>query len=234
MNLKKIRPLFVLFVVLIVIFKAQSLFAQEFNVLQVKGKKAIIEIKSNDKLKAGETYFVNQNIADDGFTPRIKNSRNYLISLEAAEFSSTKSDLPGANTVSNFTLVSKFGWNKKDFEYGPAIGLSNTDTGTQTTTVTGFGGFFTYNFQPNTTGRDLILSADADLIVSNRKDSFTGGASSRLSTTAFYVGPYAKMFILSSDYCFKGGVRYVYEKNSGSNNVKTSGFALTIGLSNYF
>ena len=58
MNLKKI----ILFFVLIFAFRAESLFAQEFNVLQVKGKKAIIEIKSNDKLKAGETYFVNQNI----------------------------------------------------------------------------------------------------------------------------------------------------------------------------
>ncbi len=234
MNLKKIIPFFVLILSLVATFKTQSVFAQEFNVLQVKGKKAIIEIKSNDKLKAGETYFVNQNIADDGFTPRIKNSRNYLISLEAAEFSSTKSDLPGANTVSNFTLTTKLGWNKKDFEYGPSLSLSNTDTGTQTTTITGFGGFFTYNFQPNTTGRDLIFSVDADLVISNRKDSFTGGASSSLSTTSFYMGPYAKMFILSSDYCFKGGFIYVYEKNSGSNNVKTSGFALTVGLSNYF
>lgn len=230
MNLKNILPFFVL----ILTFSTQSLLAQEFNVLQVKGKKAIIEIKSNDKLKAGETYFVNQNISDDGFTPRIKNSRNYLISLEVAEFSSTKSDLPGANTVSNFTLSTKFGWNKKDIEFGPSLSLENTDTGTQTTAITGFGGFFTYNFQPNTTGRDLIFSADADLVISNRKDSFTGGASSSLSTTSFYVGPYAKMFILSSDYCFKGGVRYIYEKNSGSNNVKTTGFALTVGLSNYF
>ncbi len=223
-----------LFIVSILIFKNEYIFAQEFNVLQVKGKKAIIEVKSNDRLKKGETYFVNQNIADDGFTPKIKNNRNYLIGLEVAEFSSTKSDAPGANTVSNFTLSTKFGWNLKDYELGPSLTISNTDTGTQTTSVTGLGGFFTYNFQPNTTGRDLIFSVDGDLILTTRKDSFNGGASNSSKTTAFYVGPFVKMFVLSSDYCFKGGLKYIYEKNSGTSTVKVTGFALTVGLSNYF
>lgn len=230
MKTKKI----LLFLVFILISKNEDVLAQEFNVLQVKGKKAIVEIKSNERLKKGETYFVNQNIADDGFTPKIKNNRNYLIGLEVAEFSSTKSDAPGANTVSNFTLSTKLGWNKKDYEFGPAITISNTDTGIQTTSVTGLGGFFTYNFQPNTTGRDLIFSVDGDLVMTTRKDSFVGGSSSSSKTTAIYIGPFAKMFVLSSDYCFKGGLKYIYENNSGSTNIKVTGFALTVGLSNYF
>ena len=95
MKTKKI----LLFLVFILISKNEDVLAQEFNVLQVKGKKAIVEIKSNERLKKGETYFVNQNIADDGFTPKIKNNRNYLIGLEVAEFSSTKSDADRKSVV---------------------------------------------------------------------------------------------------------------------------------------
>lgn len=209
-------------------------FAQQFNVIQVKGNRAIIEVQTGEKLKVGESYSVGKSeFGEDEFADvksKRKGQRKNLIGLNFS-LSNLKPDTTNAKSTTIIESTIKYGWNLKQYEVAPLVTLSFTKPeNTDASTTIGFGAAGSYNFQQNVPGTELIFSADAQLILTSTKTPTASG-----NGTAFLIGPGAKWFSLSNDYAIAGGVYLSMDKQSiGNSNFTTSGLVMQIGLSNYF
>lgn len=210
--------------------------AQQLNVIQVKGNRAIVEVQTGEKLKVGESYAVGKVDGEVSLDPVAagKGTRNYLIGLDFS-LANTKSDATGAQSQLDIDTTLKFGWNKKQYEYGPLATLDYSKYGGNKPTVTwGLGGFGTYNFQPNIIGTELIFSGDAELSFGQRTETVV---SQDVKTTlvSLTVGPFAKWYGLSDDHCIRGGLVFAWDKASASgNSVATTGIKAVVGISTYF
>lgn len=208
--------------------------AQQLNVIQVKGNRAIVEVQTGEKLKVGESYAVGKVDGEVSLDPVAagKGSRNYLIGLDFT-LSNTKVDLAGAQSVTQIGTTVKFGWNKKQYEWGPLASLDYTKSGSTDPNYTwGAGLFGTYNFQPNVIGTDLIFSGDADFIFSQTKQ----GSADPVNTMGITVGPFAKWYGLSDDHCIRGGLVFSWSRVSppSGDPVTTTGIQAVVGISTYF
>lgn len=218
----------------IMLFTISSIsYAQQLNVIQVKGNRAIVEVQTGEKLKVGESYAVGKvdgEVSFDQSTPG-KGTRNHLIGLDLG-FSNTKADTAGAQTVMNMNANIKFGWNKKQYEYGPLLAFDYTKTGSVKPTYTwGVGGFGTYNFQPNIIGTELIFSGDAEFTFAQSKQ----GAADSFNTMGLTVGPFAKWYGISDDHCIRGGLVFSWDRTSpATGDVTTTGAQAVVGISTYF
>lgn len=199
--------------------------AQQLNVIQVKGNRAIVEVQDGNTLSVGQTIH-----AGNGSSSAGKGSRNKLIGLDVA-FANTKPNIAGSASTMSFTATGKYGWNHKDFEFGPVASLNYIkESGKDATTAFGLGAFGTYNFQPNISGTSTIFSLDAEGLFTQQK---TTGTSS--SGMAFSAGPFMKWFGVSDDHAIRAGVVYSMEKSKvGNLDVTTSGFKAVAGISTYF
>lgn len=210
--------------------------AQQLNVIQVKGNRAIVEVQTGEKLKVGESYAVGKVDGEVSLDPVAsgKGSRNYLVGLEFA-LSNTKADTAGAQSVMAIDTALKFGWNKKQYEYGPLASLTYEKQGSVKPSYTmRVGAFGTYNFQPNIIGTDLIFSGDAEFTMGQSKATVvtTDVTTNLMGLT---VGPFAKWYGISDDHCIRGGFVFAWDKaNSGGNSVTTTGVNAVIGISTYF
>jgi hypothetical protein len=131
-----------------ILFSTFAVNAQQLNVIQVKGNRAIVEVQTGEKLKVGESYSVGKVDGEISLDPVAsgKGSRNYLIGLDFA-LTNTKSDQTNAQTTLAIDSTLKFGWNKKQYEFGPLATLDYTKAGSAKPTYTyGLGAFGTYNF----------------------------------------------------------------------------------------
>ena len=216
--------------------------AQQLNVIQVKGNRAIVEIQTGEKLKVGESYAVGKVDGEISLDPVAsgKGTRNYLIGIQDLQLVNTKTDERLANSEFSLGGTFKFGWNKKQYEYGPLgyfkyLKNSNNTGTTLAQTTWGIGGFGTYNFQPNIIGTELIFSGDVDFLY---KSTSSEALTVKTSTTAmeFTVGPYAKWYVLSDDHCIRGGLVFAWSKSDGSNSdaITTTGIKAVVGISTYF
>lgn len=208
-------------------------YAQQMNVIQVKGNRAIVEVQTGERLKVGESYAVGKVDGDISLdTSAIKQGRrDYLVGIDA-QLSSTKEDRVGAETVFEIDGTVKFGWNKKQYEYGPLLSVEYLKVGGIKPTYTfGAGAFGTYNFQPNLRGNDLIYSGDAQFVFQQTKQ----GSASAFNTMTMTVGPFAKLFAFSEDFCFRAGFVFLWQRSSPSTgDVTTTGAQLVAGINTYF
>lgn len=215
------------------IFVAQTLQAQQLNVIQVKGNRAIVEIQTGEKLKVGESYAVGKVDGDVVMDPveTKKGNRNYLLGMDLT-FSNTKADTTTAETMVDFSGTVKFGWNKRIYEFGPLASLIYSKEGSlKPTYAFGLGGFGSYNFQPNNVGTELVFSGDADFIWYQIKSS---PATDAYDAMAFTIGPYVKWFGVSDDHCFRSGLVFSWLRTSSTTDVTTTGLKAVVGLSTYF
>lgn len=207
--------------------------AQQLNVIQVKGNRAIVEIQTGEKLKVGESYAVGKVDGEVSLDPVAsgKGSRNYLIGLDFA-FSNTKVDTAGAQSVMAISTALKFGWNKKQYEYGPLVAFDYSKSGSlKPTYVWGVGAFGTYNFQPNIIGTDLIFSGDAEFTFAQTKQ----GEADSFNSMGLTVGPFAKWYGISDDHCIRGGLVFSWDRTSpATGDVTTTGLQAVVGISTYF
>lgn len=207
--------------------------AQQLNVIQVKGNRAIVEIQTGEKLKVGESYAVGKVDGEVSLDPVAsgKGSRNYLIGLDFS-LSNTKTDVSGAQSTMAIDTTVKFGWNKKQYEYGPLFGLDYSKSGSVKPTYTfGVGGFGTYNFQPNIIGTDLIFSGDAQFVFAQTK----AGDADAVTTTSLEVGPFAKWYGISDDHCIRGGLVFEWARTApATGDITTTGIKAVVGISTYF
>lgn len=208
--------------------------AQQLNVIQVKGNRAIVEVQTGEKLKVGESYAVGKVDGEVSLDPVAagKGSRNYLLGLDFT-LSNTKADVSGAQSVMTINTDLKFGWNKKQYEWGPLVSLDYTKSGNADPTYTwGAGVFGTYNFEPNVIGTDLIFSGDADFVFSQTKQ----GSADPVNSMGVTVGPFVKWFGLSDDHCIRGGLVFSWSRVSPASGdpITTTGIKAVVGISTYF
>ncbi|MES2801513.1 MAG: hypothetical protein V4654_03390 [Bdellovibrionota bacterium] len=207
--------------------------AQQLNVIQVKGNRAIVEIQTGQKLKVGESYAVGKVDGEVSLGPvaSSKGSRNNLIGLDFS-FSNTKADAAGAQSVLAIDTTVKFGWNKKQYEYGPLLAFNYSKSGSLKPNYTlGVGAFGTYNFQPNIIGTDLVFSGDAEFVFAQTKQ----GSADSFNTLGFAAGPFAKWYGLSNDHCIRGGIVFSWDRTSPSTgDVTNTGLQAVVGISTYF
>lgn len=209
--------------------------AQQLNVIQVKGNRAIVEVQTGEKLKVGESYAVGKVDGEVSLDPVAsgKGSRNYLVGLDFA-LSNTKADTAGAQSQLDIDTTLKFGWNKKQYEYGPLASLQYAKTGGNKASVTwGLGGFGTYNFQPNIIGTDLIFSGDATFQYKRATDA---SVAPEITTTIMEmtVGPFAKWYGISDDHCIRGGLEFVWQRYDSTTDITVTGVQAVVGISTYF
>lgn len=210
--------------------------AQQLNVIQVKGNRAIVEVQTGEKLKVGESYAVGKVDGEVSLDPVAsgKGSRNYLVGLDFS-LSNTKADTAGAQSVMAIDTALKFGWNKKQYEYGPLATFTYEKQGSiKPSYAMSVGAFGTYNFQPNIIGTDLIFSGDAEFTMGQSKTTVvTTDVTTNL--VGLTVGPFAKWYGISDDHCIRGGLVFAWDKaSSGGNSVTTTGVQAVIGISTYF
>lgn len=207
--------------------------AQQLNVIQVKGNRAIVEVQTGEKLKVGESYAVGKVDGEVSLDPVAagKGSRNYLIGLDFG-FSNTKVDTAGAQSVTAMNSSLKFGWNKKQYEYGPLLAFDYSKSGNLDPNYTfGVGGFGTYNFQPNIIGTDLIFSGDAEFTFAQTKQ----GSANAFNSMGLTVGPFAKWYGISDDHCIRGGLVFSWDRTSpATGDVTATGIQAIVGISTYF
>lgn len=207
--------------------------AQQLNVIQVKGNRAIVEVQTGEKLKVGESYAVGKVDGEISLDPVAsgKGTRNYLIGLDVG-FSNVKADTAGAQSQMAINTALKFGWNKKQYEYGPLFAFDYTKSGSLKPTYTwGVGGFGTYNFQPNIIGTELIFSGDAEFVFAQTK----AGDADAFNTMGLTVGPFAKWYGISDDHCIRGGLVFSWDRTSpATGDVTTTGIQAVVGISTYF
>lgn len=209
--------------------------AQQLNVIQVKGNRAIVEVQTGEKLKVGESYAVGkvdgELTIDDNAVSTAKAKRDYLVGMDLS-VANTKADYAGAQTMLNIEGTIKFGWNKKMFEYGPLATLQYEKEGSLKPNYTyGLGAFGTYNFQPNTVGTELVFSGDAEFTWAQAKE----GSADSVSAMEFTVGPFAKWFGTSDNYCFRGGLVFSWSRTSPSTgDITTTGVQAIAGIATYF
>ncbi|AZZ37678.1 hypothetical protein CIK05_13025 [Bdellovibrio sp. qaytius] len=207
--------------------------AQQLNVIQVKGNRAIVEVQTGEKLKVGESYSVGKVDGEVSLDPVAagKGSRNYLLGLDLS-LSSTKADTAGAQSTMVINTDLKFGWNKKQYEYGPVLAFDYSKSGSLKPNYTwGAGAFGAYNFQPNIIGTDLIFSGDAQFVFAQTKQ----GSADAFNSMGLTVGPFAKWYGLSEDHCIRGGLVFSWERTSPATGaVTTTGVEAVVGISTYF
>jgi hypothetical protein len=208
--------------------------AQQLNVIQVKGNRAIVEVQTGERLKVGESYAVGKVDGEVSLDPVAagKGSRNNLIGLNFT-LSNTKVDVAGAQSVMTIATDLKFGWNKKQYEWGPLLSLDYTKSGDADPNITwGAGAFGTYNFQPNIIGTDLIFSGDVDFIFSQAKQ----GNADAVNSMGLTVGPFAKWYGLSDDHCIRGGLVFSWSRTDppSGDPVTVTGIKAVVGISTYF
>lgn len=227
------KSLFLALSVLVILVTNSVSHAQQLNVIQVKGNRAIVEIQTGEKLKVGESYAVGKVDGEVIMEPveTKKGNRNYLVGMDLT-FSNTKDDTANATTQIEFDGTIKFGWNKRIYEYGPLVSLDYKKNGSLKPEYTfGIGAFGSYNFQPNNIGTELIFSGDLDL---QYKLTNTPSGDS-YNAMSFTVGPFVKWFGVSDDHCVRGGLVFAWNHSSpATSDVTTTGLKAVIGLSTYF
>lgn len=220
-------------IIVTILFSVFAAQAQQLNVIQVKGNRAIVEVQTGEKLKVGESYSVGKVDGEISLDPVAsgKGSRNYLVGLDFS-LSNTKTDVANAETQLDIDSTLKFGWNKKQYEFGPLATLDYTKTGSVKPTYTyGLGAFGTYNFQPNVIGTDMIFSGDADFVWAQTKVA----SADAVNTMRFTAGPFMKWYGISEDHCFRGGLVFYWSRTSpATGDVTTTGVKAIVGISTYF
>lgn len=188
--------------------------AQSFKVIKIQGKKAIVEMSDPTMINVNQTYDVGGGSTTSSGPTSFK--RDYAV---AATFSYTSTSSP---SVSLMNLGGSFLWNMKAYEFGPTASISNTTSGSVSTSSSRFGAIGFYNFNENKVGVETVLSAVGSVEMSSGSGS---------SVTYIELGGNYRWFYLSGDHCFSFSGLYQMAQASGSS---TSGFALEGGIMTYF
>ncbi len=145
-------------------FFTESLWAQSFKVDKVRGKKAIIEILDG-RFVPGETYQVDGKSKDQDDEFSDFESKGRPVAAQRARFinfgfgfqsGSAKVSGIGSDSVTDFDIDLLYGWNRRQFEYGPMFQYSSKTIANSTSSILAIGGFYDYNLVPHTNAREWI------------------------------------------------------------------------------
>lgn len=207
---------------------SSSSFAQKIKVHKVKGNQAVVEF-SGGNLHVGQAY----ELAPDEFGEATSSTstRDYVVTLSVS-LQNTKSDASGAESETDLSLTSRFGWNLGTYELGPLFSYTSDGTGSITTTLYKFGAFGDYNMIANMPGESFIYGFGGTF----EFGGLDSGVGSKKDLIEFFVGPFAKWFPTGSPVGFRIDGGYVYQKQTSGVGSETtiSGLSATAGLTAYF
>jgi hypothetical protein len=218
--------------------------AQSFKVVKVKGNKAVIELPKGITLEKGERYTIDAEKSGESaaeVTSEDTGSRARVVGGEADLFvGSTNRKTPTRSTSESgmqFSIAGKFGWNTGQLEYGPLLALAyESDSDSKNRTIA-IGGFFDYNFTPNTFGVETIYGLGAMLSVGQIATETSASRTTTDSSTilSFFAGPFAKWFVFGHSTCLRGdlGLRYS-SLSEDSTTTTTTGLGGSVGFETYF
>jgi len=209
---------------------ASSSNAAEVKVEKVKGKRAIVQIRSG-KLKAGSVYRilspdeeVESSVMSDS-SSGASLSRDYGLGMS---LSFTSLAVEGSTSVTNISLSSSFLFNFGIAEVGPTVGLAYAGL-SETTTLT-FGITGGVNFIANKPGAVFVPGLGLTM-------AYTMVTSGGLSVSGLSFLPelQVKIFALGNSTALRFGLGYLYQTiGTGGVSLATTGFEFSGGLSVYF
>ncbi|NQZ00671.1 MAG: hypothetical protein HRT45_08385 [Bdellovibrionales bacterium] len=215
------------------------------KILKVKGQKAVVVLPEGDFEKGDDvrifTGFYTQSSADNGI-------RKYRMGFDASVGQSTIEIVPDGGdavetTGTSFAGTVTFGFNQKQFEFGPTLTIQNSslenDGGSLETQALALGGFFDYNFSLNDTGVMYVPYVGlklATLQESSKADTDSGSGDSDASGFLYSLEGGLKYFPYNDQVAFTGGARYqtVDIKDSDDEQQITTDIELFAGVSLYF
>lgn len=183
----------------------------------------------------GDVYVVKKSSTTTlGISSEDSRSRMLGISFDLSFLRYKTEDV--ASEVKDASTDIKYGWNQEKVEYGPLFTYNfattssgGTDIDTKTLLL---GGFFDYNFTPNTADIEGLWAIRATLGVGQLDDSTKSKASGVNQLT---VGLVYKWFGLSTTTALDLDMSYV-QKEISADSVKTkvTGPVMHLGVQNYF
>ncbi len=207
------------------LFTSTSL-AATITIKKVKGNSAVIEMSS--PLEAGKTY----NLESDALTLQTDYSNQFKSRLNSISLG-LDVNLMSGNKVTDNTAAFKgrYGWNHRNFEFGPLVSVEVYDKGFGTNTDYMIGGYFDYNSIDNKAPRDLIYGPTVQLFLGNR--SFDSGGSAQI--TQGNLGGFMTWFINGSPVALRTEATYLYRRvNSSTSETTLSGVTAQMYLMYYY
>lgn len=245
MNIKHL-----LLIALLVFFSGGSFcLAQKTNqkakVIKVKGLQAIVQFPKGSEPEPGQIIDLggggdggdgHETSADFGGSGRIAGStgpRHHLLGVSGV-FGALNTSISGGGSSTNTTLFNvegRYGWNAGEMEYGPLAAIAYTSAAGSSVTALSGGGFFDYNFVPNTVVNEFVYGIGGEASF-GRSTPSTGTSS---TVMGFDAGGFGKWFILGTPTALRTDLVFRYSQTTtGSLTSTTSGVLAKIGLSTYF
>lgn len=206
--------------------------------------KAIIRYRKHFKPKPGEIYILSKRSARSqgggeamgggGGMMIAEERRDRLLGIKF-DLSSIAEKQDGADEAVNSQILNidfKYGWNSQSVEYGPVIGYSFTTIDKIDIKTLLLGGFFDFNFSPNTAEATSLWAFRATLGLGQDDNSAQPKEASINQLTAGLV---YKWFGLSTNFAFDFDVSYMMRNRSLDSQKSTqSGIIAKLGLQTYF
>lgn len=224
-------------IALVLLVSVRTATAQSAKVIKVQGRKAIVQTSPGTELKVGQTLsaegsnspeFNHSSSASNMNT--VNGNRDHSMG-GSAEFSSFSNSRSGSSTtVSNFEVSGRFGWNQRDMEFGPLVGIANSNAAGVTATALMVGGFFDYNFVPNAPGTNLVYGVGGTASFGTA----SSGGSSGTAWELFGAGV-LKWFPILMPVALRADAGFSYGSSSaGGGSTTSTGIKILAGFDIYF
>ena len=198
--------------------------AQTAAVTKVKGRSAVVQFPEGYEPEVGDSINLKNSSKGGprGQTIALSGSLSFLSNSQT-----TKSTM-------SIALDGRYGWNMGEYEFGPIAVFAYSNSDARSARTFGGGGFFDFNFIPNTPGTEMVYGAGADFTARSSTTS-TASVENSSSEMAFFGGVFAKWF-LYGNFAFRGdgGFSYTVANQNNGTTVNSSGVLVKVGLQVYF
>ena len=215
-----------LFATLTILLLSSGSFGATITIKKVKGNSAVIEMSSS--LEVGKTY----NLESDALTLQTDYSNQFKSRLNSISLGLDVNMMSGNKVTDNkAAFKGRYGWNHRNFEFGPIISVEVYDKGFGTNTDYLIGGYYDYNYIENKAPRDLIYGPTVQLLLGNR--TFDSGGSAQI--THGNLGGFMTWFINGSPVALRTEATYLYRRvNSSASETTLSGASAQMYLMYYY
>lgn len=219
--------------VILLFFSPVSLAADYIRVIKVKGRKGIVKFPPGSNYKKGDQIRIDSGVWQerglDGNGLR-RYSISGSLSFGQTNNSSKASGVTTKTELGGVESTFQFGFNKRDYEFGPEVSYLISKVDDEQTTTVSMGGFYYYNFLPNKPGAVFVPFAGGSLrLLSQDADSVK-----RDGVGASIKGG-VRWFPINDHVCAIGELVFDYASLNSENVESTAtGFTVRAGVGSYF
>lgn len=219
-----------LFCLLTLFASTLSFSAEKGTISQMKGKKAIVVFDSDIPFSLGQKVFLS---SADGTELGLRSENRNLLERKNSvnllgSYSSIKPKTGDSTTT--FAVSGSYGWNWNEYEFGPIVAFSSTDTGGSGLSSNSLGGYFDYNIDQNVPSQEMVWGGVARILLGSETLK-VGSNKCTDSLTTIEVGVQAKFFQFSQVLAIRTELVFQNKKVEDENS---SGFVLNLGLQHYY